>query len=140
MDVLILNGPNLNLLGKREPGIYGNQCFEEYLKNLKKEFKEINIEFFQSNIEGKLIDKLQEFGFSFDYIIFNAGGYTHTSVSIADTIAAIRTPVIEVHISNIHSREEFRHTTITGGACKAVISGLGIQGYSFALKHLTETD
>ena len=137
MDVLILNGPNLNLLGKREPGIYGNQCFEEYLKNLKKEFKEINIEFFQSNIEGKLIDKLQEFGFSFDYIIFNAGGYTHTSVSIADTIAAIRTPVIEVHISNIYSREYFRKKSLISHNCKGVISGFGLMVYRLALQSIT---
>ena len=137
MDVLILNGPNLNLLGKREPGIYGNQSFEEYLKNLKKEFKEINIEFFQSNIEGKLIDKLQEFGFGFDYIIFNAGGYTHTSVSIADTIAAIRTPVIEVHISNIYSREDFRKKSLLSHNCKGVISGFGLMVYRLALQSIT---
>jgi len=137
MDVLILNGPNLNLLGKREPDIYGNQSFEDYLNKLNKLFKEINIEFFQSNIEGELIDKLQEFGFSFDYIIFNAGGYTHTSVSIADTIAAIKTPVIEVHISNIYSRECFRKKSLISPNCKGVISGFGLMVYRLALQSIT---
>ena len=136
MDVLILNGPNLNLLGKRELDIYGNQSFEDYLKNLKELFKEINIEFFQSNIEGELIDKLQEFGFSFDYIIFNAGGYTHTSVSIADAIAAIETPVIEVHISNIFSRENFRKKSLISPNCKGVISGFGLMVYQLALQSI----
>ena len=138
MKISIINGPNLNLLGTREPGLYGNQTFDEYYLNLKKRYSNIEFDYFQSNVEGELINRLQEVGFTSDLILLNAGGYTHTSVSIGDAIAAISTAVIEVHISNIHSREEFRHTTITGGACKAVISGLGSSGYSVALSFLVE--
>ena len=131
--VIIVNGPNLNLLGKREEAIYGNISFDDYLKILKDEFPKLVIDYFQSNLEGELINKLQEVGFSYDYILLNAGGYTHTSVALTDCVKAIKTPVIEVHISNIYSREEFRQKSLLSPNCKAVICGLGLDSYKAGL-------
>ncbi len=136
MKIMIINGPNLNLLGKRETKIYGDISFENYFLQLKKEFPAIKLEQFQSNIEGELINKLQEIGFSYNYILLNAGGYTHTSVAIADCVKSIETPVIEIHISNIYSREEFRRTSLLSKNCKAVICGLGLNSYKAALTSL----
>ena len=133
MKVIIINGPNLNLLGKREKSIYGDISFETYFKRLKEEFCAIELEYYQSNVEGELINKLQEVGFSYDAILLNTGGYTHTSVAIADTVAAIDTPVIEVHISNIYAREEFRKRSLLSPNCKAVICGLGLDSYKAGL-------
>ena len=133
MKVLIINGPNLNLLGKREKSIYGNISFEEYFSQLVGEFVDLELEYFQSNVEGELIDKLQEVGFSYDHILLNAGGYTHTSVAIADCIKAIETPVTEVHISNIYAREDFRKKSLLSVNCKAVICGLGLDSYKAGL-------
>jgi 3-dehydroquinate dehydratase-2 len=134
MKIAIINGPNLNLLGKREPSIYGHSDFESFFTELKNKFKQVEFVYFQSNVEGELINKIQEFGFSLDGIILNAGGYTHTSVAIADAIAAIKTPVIEVHISNIFAREDFRHVSFLGANCKGSISGFGLKGYELAVK------
>lgn len=133
MKICIINGPNLNLLGKREPEVYGTQTFEEYFKVLQVKFPKIELTYYQSNIEGKLIDKIQELGFSYDGIILNAGAYTHTSVGIGDAIKAITTPVIEVHISNTFSRESFRHQSYISGNAKGVILGFGMQSYELAL-------
>ena len=133
MTIHIINGPNLNLLGKREPDVYGNQTFEDYFEKLKKEFNEVNLTYYQSNVEGELINNLQQNGFSTDGIILNAGGYTHTSIAIADAIAAIKTPVVEVHISNIFAREEYRHHSMIAGKCIGSISGFGLYSYSFAI-------
>ena len=135
MRIIILNGPNLNLLGKREPDIYGNQDFESYLSELKNIFPRVEIEYYQSNVEGEIINKLHECGFSYDGILLNAGGYTHTSVSIADAVSAISTPVVEVHISNIYSRkEEIRHTSLLSKNCVGVISGFGLTGYELGIR------
>jgi 3-dehydroquinate dehydratase-2 len=134
MKILIINGPNLNLLGKREPEVYGNQTFADYFSTLKEKFKIISLEYFQSNIEGELIDKIQEVGFSYDGIILNAAAYTHTSVGIGDAVKAIETPVIEVHISNTHKREEFRHTSFISSGAKGVILGFGLQSYDLAIQ------
>jgi 3-dehydroquinate dehydratase-2 len=134
MKILILNGPNLNLLGIRETEIYGKQDFLSYFDNLKESYNDIHLEYYQSNIEGEIINKLQSVGFDFDGIILNAGGYTHTSVSIRDAIAAITTPVLEVHISNIFAREEFRHTSMISEVCIGTIAGLGLQGYKLAIE------
>jgi 3-dehydroquinate dehydratase-2 len=136
--ILIINGPNLNLLGKREPSVYGNQSFNEFLINLKSSFHQFEIEYFQSNVEGELINKIQEVGFSYYGIVFNAGGYTHTSVAIADAIAAIEIPVIEVHISNVYSREEYRHQSLMAKNCKGVIAGFGLESYHLALSALDQ--
>lgn len=133
MKLLILNGPNLNLLGVREPGIYGNDSMENYLETLRKEFPQVEIEYFQSNIEGEMIDKMQQVGYSYDGIVLNAGAYTHTSVALHDCIRAINTPVIEVHISNVHTREEFRHKSMISPACKGVICGFGMDSYKLAV-------
>ena len=133
MRVIIINGPNLNLLGKREKSIYGDISFEAYFERLKEEFSAIELEYYQSNVEGELINKLQEVGFSYDAILLNTGGYTHTSVALADTVAAIETPVIEVHISNIYAREEFRTKSLLSPNCKAVICGLGLDSYKAGL-------
>jgi len=135
-QILLLNGPNLNLLGTREPEVYGATTLEGMISDLRNEFPDIEIEDFQSNDEGALIDAIQDYGSRFNGIVFNPGGYSHTSVAIRDAVSSIPAPVIEVHISNIHSREEFRNISIVGGACKAVISGLGISGYSVAIEHL----
>lgn len=134
MKIQIINGPNLNLLGVREPGIYGNQSFEDYLKQLQLIYPQVDIEYYQSNVEGELINKLHEVGFSWDGIILNAGGYTHTSVALADAISGIKTPVIEVHISNIYSREAYRHISLTGKNCKGVLTGFGMDGYRLAIE------
>jgi len=136
MKIQIINGPNLNLLGVREPGIYGNTGFDEYIKQLRDIYSILEIDYFQSNVEGELINKLHEVGFSYDGIVINAGGYTHTSVAIADAIAAIKTPVVEVHISNIYAREEYRHVSITGKNCKGVLTGFGMDGYRLAIESL----
>ena len=136
MKVIIINGPNLNLLGKRDVAIYGNISFEEYFSSLKENYPDIKLSYFQSNIEGELIDKLQEIGFSYDYVLLNAGGYSHTSVSISDAISSIKTPVIEVHISNIYSREEFRTKSLLSKNCKGVICGFGLDSYKLALESL----
>lgn len=133
--ILILNGPNLNLLGKREPGVYGNQSFEDYLTDLTALFSETEIHYFQSNYEGELIDKIHEVGFSFDGIIINAGGYTHTSIALADALSAVTTPAVEVHISNIHARESFRHHSYLTRVCKGMICGLGLKGYELAIRY-----
>ena len=132
-QLIIINGPNLNLLGKREPEIYGHQTFKEYLEDLKLKFPEVSIDYFQSNIEGELITKLQDVGFSYDGIILNAAAYTHTSVGIGDAIKAITTPVVEVHISNTFSREEFRHQSYISPNAKGVILGFGLQSYQLAI-------
>lgn len=134
MKILILNGPNLNLLGKREPTIYGNLTFNEYFDSLKKKYSTIDLHYYQSNVEGELINKLHEVGFSFDGIIINAGAYTHTSIAIGDAIKGIETPVVEVHISNVHAREEFRHISYIAPNAKGVIAGFGLQSYELALQ------
>jgi len=134
MKILVLNGPNLNLLGKREPEIYGKQTFDEYFNELKQNFNSIELEYYQSNIEGELINKIHEVGFDYDAIIFNAGAYTHTSVAIGDAIKGIETPVIEVHISNVHSREDFRHTSFIAPYCKGTIAGFGLKSYDLAIQ------
>jgi len=134
MKILIINGPNLNLLGVREPGIYGDCSFDTYLPKLRKRYPNIDIEYYQSNIEGELIDKLQQVGFSYDGIVLNAGAYTHTSVALHDCIRAITSPVIEVHISNVHTREEFRHHSFISSACKGVICGFGLDSYRLAIE------
>tara|TARA_B110000444_G_scaffold252293_1_gene281402 strand:- start:457 stop:870 length:414 start_codon:yes stop_codon:yes gene_type:complete len=131
--IMIINGPNLNLLGKREPETYGNKSFDSYMKELVAEFPEIELTSFQSNVEGEIIDKIQETGFSYDGIVLNAGGYTHTSVSIADAIAAVKTQVIEVHISNVYAREEYRHQSLMAKNCKGVIAGFGLDSYKMAI-------
>lgn len=136
MKILIINGPNLNLLGTREPDIYGDQSFQSFFETIKSNFKEIDLEYYQSNIEGEIINKLHEAGFSYDGIILNAGGYTHTSIAISDAIAAIKTDVVEVHISNIYKREEFRHKSIISKECIGMISGLGLEGYLLAITYL----
>lgn len=134
MKIAIINGPNLNLLGKREVDIYGDESFDNFLKELREKYPNIEISYFQSNIEGELINEIQRWGFSFDGIILNPGGYTHTSVAIGDAVAAIICPVVEVHISNIFSREEFRKLSHISGKAKGVISGLGLKGYELALQ------
>lgn len=138
MKLIIINGPNLNLLGKREPEIYGNTGFEDYLQILKSKFPQVQLEYFQSNHEGAIIDKIHEVGFSYDGIILNAGGLTHTSVALADALGGIKTPTIEVHISNIHSREEFRKHSYISPKSKGGIFGLGLKGYLLAVKYFTE--
>ena len=134
--ILILNGPNLNLLGSREQSIYGATSFDAFFKELKQQNKSIDLVYYQSNVEGELINKLHEVGFSFDGIIFNAGGYTHTSVALSDAVAAISTPVIEVHISNVYAREEYRHVSLMAKNCKGVIAGFGLASYQLALANL----
>ena len=134
MKLIIINGPNLNLLGKKETSIYGNQSFEDYFEELKSKYKEIELEYYQSNIEGELIDKLHDVGFSYDGIILNAGAYTHTSVGIGDAIKGINTPVVEVHISNTFSRESFRHESYISPNAKGVVLGFGLKSYELAIK------
>ena len=140
MKIQIINGPNINLLGKREPGIYGSQSFEDYLDQLKKRYPEVDIAYYQSNCEGNLIDKLHEVGFDYDGIILNAGAYTHTSIALQDAIRAIKTPVVEVHISNVHAREEYRHKSMISYACKGVILGFGLDSYRLALEALLNVE
>lgn len=139
MKIQIINGPNLNLLGLREPSIYGSEGFDSYIAQLRDLYSILEIDYYQSNVEGELINKLHEVGFSYDGIIINAGGYTHTSVAIADAIAAIKTPVVEVHISNIYAREEFRHVSLTGKNCKGVLTGFGLDGYRLAIESLLKS-
>ncbi|MDB4171493.1 MAG: type II 3-dehydroquinate dehydratase [Polaribacter sp.] len=134
MKLLILNGPNLNLLGKREPSIYGSETFEAYLKVLQAKYSDIELHYFQSNIEGELIDKLHEVGFSYTGIVLNAAAYTHTSVGIGDAVKGIETPVIEVHISNVHAREAFRHQSFIAPNAKGVIAGFGLKSYDLAIE------
>jgi 3-dehydroquinate dehydratase-2 len=136
MNIQIINGPNLNLLGVREKSIYGNADFESYLAQLQQHFTNITINYYQSNVEGEIINKLHEVGFSYDGIVLNAGAYTHTSIAIADAIAAINTPTIEVHISNVYKREEFRHHSMLAASCKGVIAGFGMHSYRLAIESL----
>lgn len=139
MKIQIINGPNINLLGKREPGIYGSTSFEYYLKELRQNYPDIEISYYQSNIEGELINKIHEVGFDYDGIVLNAGAYTHTSIALQDAIRAVTSPVIEVHISNVHKREEFRHHSMISCACEGVICGFGLDSYRLgieALKHI----
>lgn len=138
MKIIIINGPNLNLLGKREPEIYGTTSFEEYFESLKGQFPNVELHYFQSNIEGELIDKIHAAGFSFDAILLNAGGYTHTSVAISDAVAGVPAPTLEVHISNIYKREEFRHKSIISKECVGMISGLGLQGYALGISYFLQ--
>jgi 3-dehydroquinate dehydratase-2 len=135
MKIQIINGPNLNLLGVREKSIYGNTNFETYLEELRKRYADIEVSYYQSNVEGEIINKLHEIGFSYDGVVINAGAYTHTSIAIADAIAAINTPVIEVHISNVYKREEFRHTSMLAASCKGVIAGFGMDSYRLAIEN-----
>ena len=135
MKIAIINGPNLNLLGKREPGIYGNSSFEEYFVTLQELFPAVELTYYQNNIEGELINHLHEIGFSYDGILLNAGAYTHTSVAIRDAIAAIKTPVIEIHISNVYAREEFRHHSMIAPKCVGSICGMGMKGYALGVSY-----
>ncbi|HMO33228.1 MAG TPA: type II 3-dehydroquinate dehydratase [Lacibacter sp.] len=137
MKIAIINGPNLNLLGIREPAMYGHQSFEQFFTDLHKQFPTVEFSYFQSNVEGDLINELQRVGFDYDGIVFNPGGYTHTSVAIGDAIAAIQSPVVEVHISNVHAREEFRKISHVSSHCRGTISGLGLKGYQLAVSFLT---
>ena len=134
MKIIIINGPNLNLLGKREPEIYGAHSFDDYFKELQNKFSDVDLSYFQSNIEGEIIDKLHEVGFNYDGVVLNAAAYTHTSVGIGDAVKAIDTPVIEVHISNIHAREEFRHQSYIAANAKGIIVGFGLKSYDLAVK------
>lgn len=136
MKIQIINGPNLNLLGKREKEIYGEVDFDKFLRLLKEHFEDIEIEYYQSNVEGEIINKIHEVGFEYDGIILNAGGYTHTSVAIADAITAVKTPTVEVHISNIFAREEYRHVSLIGSKCIGSISGFGLDSYRLAIESL----
>lgn len=138
MKIQIVNGPNLNLLGVREPGIYGSESFESYLSKLREQYPDVEIEYYQSNVEGELINKIQEVGFSFDGIVLNAGAYTHTSIALHDCIRAIKCPVVEVHISNVHQREDFRHHSFISTACKGVICGFGLNSYRLAIEGLLD--
>ncbi len=139
MRCIIINGPNLNLLGRREPDIYGTQSFDDFLHTLRQRFPGMDIEYFQSNWEGGIVDKIQETGFSYDGIILNAGGYSHTSIAIADAIGSVTTPVIEVHISNTFAREEYRHQDVLTSKCKGLILGMGLEGYAMALHYFMHT-
>ena len=134
MKILIVNGPNLNLLGRREPGIYGSSSFEAFLSRLRERYPQVELEYYQSNVEGELINKMQEAGFSVDGIVLNAGAYTHTSIALHDCIRSLTSPVIEVHISNVHQREEFRHHSMISSACRGVICGFGLDSYRLAVE------
>lgn len=138
MWIQIINGPNINLLGKREPSIYGSVSFEDYLAELRAKYPEVQIDYYQSNIEGELIDKIQQVGFDADGIILNAGAYTHTSIALQDAIRAVKSPVVEVHISNVHTREAFRHVSMISCACLGVICGFGLNSYRLALEALAD--
>ena len=140
MKILILNGPNLNLLGRREPGIYGSSSFDDYLPTLRERYPQVELAYYQSNIDGEMINKMQEVGFSYDGIVLNAGAYTHTSIALQDCIRGIKTPVIEVHISNVHTREEFRHKSMISCACRGVICGFGLDSYRLAIEALLESE
>ena len=136
MKIQIINGPNLNLLGKREPTVYGNKSFEDFFQELRGRFKDIDLHYYQSNVEGEIINKIHEVGFSFDGIILNAGAYTHTSVAIHDAIGGVKTPTIEVHISNVYAREEYRHKSLITSKCIGLITGFGMESYALALTYL----
>jgi 3-dehydroquinate dehydratase II len=138
MKIAIINGPNLNLLGKRETGVYGNMSFEEFLTGLKSKYPSVEISYFQSNVEGEIINEIQRAGFSYNGIILNPGGYTHTSVAIGDAVAAVKAPVVEVHISNVHAREDFRKLSHVSAKAAGTIFGLGLKGYDLALQWLTD--
>ncbi|SIN64977.1 type II 3-dehydroquinate dehydratase [Chitinophaga niabensis] len=138
MKIAIINGPNLNLLGKREPEVYGSLTFEQYLETLRAQFPDVQIDYFQNNVEGEIVNHLHSVGFSYDGILLNAGAYTHTSVAIRDAIAGIKTPVVEIHISNIYAREEFRHTSLTAAKAVGVICGLGMKGYALGVGFFLE--
>ncbi len=138
MKIIIINGPNLNLLGVRQPDVYGDRTFEDYLAELKTTFPHVDIDYYQSNVEGEIINKMHEVGFSYDGIVLNAGGYSHTSVAIHDAIASITTPVVEVHISNIYAREEYRRHSLLSDACKGVICGMGLDGYRMAVESFVQ--
>lgn len=138
MKVVIVNGPNLNLLGIRQPEVYGSLSFEQYLEGLRRQFPQVEMEYYQSNVEGELINKLHEVGFSADGILLNAGGYSHTSVAIHDAIASIKTPVVEIHISNIYAREEYRRHSLLSDACAGVVCGLGMNGYRYGVEYFLE--
>ncbi len=140
MRIQIINGPNINLLGKREPGIYGAESFESYLEKLRADYPDLSIDYYQSNIEGKLIDKIHEVGFDDTGIVLNAGAYTHTSIALQDAIRAVTAPVVEVHISNVHKREEFRHRSMISCACVGVICGFGLDSYRLAVEALLRTN
>ena len=139
MKIQIINGPNLNLLGRREPGIYGSASFDDYLPQLQARYPDVQIDYYQSNVEGELINKMQEVGFTYDGIVLNAGAYTHTSIALQDCIRSLKCPVIEVHISNVHQREEFRHHSMISAACKGVICGFGLDSYRLAVEALRPT-
>ena len=136
MKILIMNGPNLNLLGTREPGVYGHETMDTCMKNLREQYPELTLAYYQSNVEGELINKLQEVGFTYDGIVLNAGAYTHTSIALLDCIRSLKTPVIEVHISNVHAREDFRHQSVISAGCKGVIAGFGLDSYRLAVEAL----
>lgn len=136
MKIQIINGPNINLLGRREPGVYGTRSFEDYLEELKSRYPQVSLEYYQSNVEGEMINKIHEVGFCYDGIILNAGAYTHTSIALQDAIRAVKTPVVEVHISNVHQREEFRHKSMISCACVGVICGFGLDSYRLAVEAL----
>ena len=136
MEILIMNGPNLNLLGTREPGVYGHETMDTCMKNLREQYPDITLEYYQSNVEGEMINKLQEVGFTYDGIVLNAGAYTHTSIALLDCIRSLKTPVIEVHISNVHAREDFRHQSVISAGCKGVIAGFGLDSYRLAVEAL----
>lgn len=138
MKIIIINGPNLNLLGVREPGIYGSESMESLLPRLRRRYPETEIEYYQSNVEGELINKMQEVGFSYDGIVLNAGAYTHTSIALLDCIRSIKTPVVEVHISNVHNREDFRNHSMISSGCVGVIAGFGLDSYRLAIEALKE--
>jgi 3-dehydroquinate dehydratase-2 len=138
MKIQIINGPNMNLVGKREISLYGNITFESYLEKLKQQYPQVQIDYFQSNIEGEIIDKIQEVGFSYDGIVINAGGYTHTSVSIADALSAVDTPAVEIHITNILGRDEYRHVSFVANACKGSIMGFGLDSYRLGIEAILE--
>jgi len=138
MKIQIINGPNLNLLGKRETSIYGDQSFEQFFEVLKKRFPAAELHYYQSNVEGELVNRLHEVGFSFDGIIINAGAYTHTSIAIHDAIGGIKTPTVEVHISNIHARETFRHTSLITSKCVGMLTGFGMEGYALAIQYFCD--
>ncbi|MDD6892241.1 MAG: type II 3-dehydroquinate dehydratase [Bacteroidales bacterium] len=140
MRIQIINGPNINLLGKREPSIYGAVSFEDYLQTLKARYPEVEISYYQSNVEGEMINKIHEVGFEYDGIILNAGAYTHTSIALQDALRAVTTPAIEVHISNVHQREEFRHKSLIARACRGVICGFGLDSYRLALEAFLASD
>lgn len=140
MRIQIINGPNINLLGKREPSIYGSVTFEDCLARLRKQYADVQIDYFQSNIEGELIDKIQQVGFEADGIILNAGAYTHTSIALQDAIRSVTAPVIEVHISNVHAREAYRHVSMIACACRGVICGFGLDSYRLAMEAIVRVD